>query len=139
MQTLRASGLQVIDISVDGGGIDDKAARSLSAMATGVDVVFQATLRDGALFGFADSLTRVDGEPSRFGPLSYGEHLGYPIRIGAVPLVVLEHHHLARLREVAVKTSKQGYRNRFGRSRVTLKSCTVIWRTLRLYAKWRYS
>lgn len=40
-------------------------------MEAGVDVVFQATLRDGPLFGHADFLLRVDGVPSKFGDWSY--------------------------------------------------------------------
>ena len=71
LQTLRALGVQVIDVAAQGGSIDDKAARSLSAMAAGAEVVFQATLRDGALFGHADFLMRVDSVPSRFGAWSY--------------------------------------------------------------------
>ena len=71
LQRLRAGGLQVVDIAEAGGSIDDKAARTLAAMAAGADVVYQATLRNGELFGHADFLMRVDGVPSNFGNWSY--------------------------------------------------------------------
>jgi uncharacterized protein len=71
LERLRAQGLEVADIAVDGGSLDDKAARTLQAMRAGVPVIYQATLRDGALAGHADFLRRVDGEPSALGPWRY--------------------------------------------------------------------
>ncbi len=71
LQRLRADGRQVTDIAVDGGNTEAKVARTLAAMQAGVDVIYQATLRDGGLFGHADFLMRVDGEPSRFGNWRY--------------------------------------------------------------------
>ena len=68
---LRAEGRVVIDIATDGGGTDDKVARTLAAMRRGVEVIYQATLRDGQLFGHADFLMRVDGEASNLGPWRY--------------------------------------------------------------------
>jgi predicted RecB family nuclease len=68
---LRAEGRVVIDIAADGGGTDDKVARTLAAMRSGVEVIYQATLRDGQLFGHADFLMRVDGEVSDLGPWRY--------------------------------------------------------------------
>jgi predicted RecB family nuclease len=68
---LRAQGIDVIDIAADGGEVDDKAARTLAAMRAGVTVIYQATLRDGALAGHADFLRRVDGEASALGPWRY--------------------------------------------------------------------
>jgi predicted RecB family nuclease len=71
LDRLRASGIDVIDIAADGGEVDDKVARTLAAMRAGVTVIYQATLRDGALAGHADFLQRVDGEPSDLGAYRY--------------------------------------------------------------------
>jgi uncharacterized protein len=71
LERLRAQGLAVIDIATDGGSLDDKVARTLDAMRAGVDIVYQAALRDGVLAGHADFLRRVDGEVSAFGPWRY--------------------------------------------------------------------
>ncbi|MCW5661674.1 MAG: TM0106 family RecB-like putative nuclease [Burkholderiaceae bacterium] len=72
---LRVQGLEVVDIAVDGGSLDDKAARTLQAMRAGVPVIYQATLQGalqgGALAGHADFLRRVDGEASALGPWRY--------------------------------------------------------------------
>lgn len=71
LQRLRAEGRQVVDIAEARGSVDDKVARTLAAMAGGAEVVYQATLRDGQLFGHADFLMRVDGVPSKFGNWCY--------------------------------------------------------------------
>jgi predicted RecB family nuclease len=71
LDRLRAEGREVVDITADGGSTDDKVTRTLAAMRGGAEVIYQATLRDGALFGHADFLTRVDGEPSLLGPWRY--------------------------------------------------------------------
>ena len=71
LERLRAQGLSIVDVAAEGGSLDDKVARTLDAMRTGVQVVYQAALRDGALAGHADFLRRVDGEPSAFGPWRY--------------------------------------------------------------------
>lgn len=71
LQRLHDEGRQVVDIAQASGDIDDKVARTLGAMAAGADVVFQATLCDGQLFGHADFLMRVDGVASRFGNWCY--------------------------------------------------------------------
>jgi predicted RecB family nuclease len=68
---LRAQGLEVVDIAEGGSSLDDKAARTLQAMHAGAAVIYQATLRDGALAGHADFLRRVDGEPSALGAYRY--------------------------------------------------------------------
>ena len=77
LQRLRASARQVVDIAEAGGSVDDKVARTLAAMADGAEVVYQATLRDGPLFGHADFLRRVDGEPSSLGSWRYGLPMYY--------------------------------------------------------------
>lgn len=71
LERLRAQGFEVADIAVHGGSLSDKAARTLAAMRSGVAVIYQATLRDGALAGHADFLRRVDGEASALGPWRY--------------------------------------------------------------------
>jgi predicted RecB family nuclease len=71
LERLRSDGRNVTDIAADGGSIHDKVGRTLAAMRSGAEVIYQATLRDGRLFGHADFLMRVDGEPSAFGPWRY--------------------------------------------------------------------
>ncbi len=71
LDRLRAEGRVVVDIADDGGSTDDKVARTLAAMRGGAEVIYQATLRDGPLFGHADFLLRVDGEPSALGNWRY--------------------------------------------------------------------
>lgn len=71
LQRLRAQGRTVVDIAAEGDSIDDKVARTLEAMRQGADVVYQATLRDGPLVGYADFLRRVDGEASALGSWRY--------------------------------------------------------------------
>lgn len=71
LDRLRVEGKTVVDIAVDGGGTHDKVARTLLAMHHGAEVIYQATLRDGPLFGHADFLRRVDGQPSAFGSWRY--------------------------------------------------------------------
>ena len=71
LQRLRDGGRQVVDIAEPRGSVDDKVARTLAAMVAGAEVVYQATLRDGQLFGHADFLMRVDGVPSKFGNWCY--------------------------------------------------------------------
>lgn len=71
LQRLRAEGRRVVDIAQARGSVDDKVARTLAAMAAGAEVVYQATLRNGPLFGHADFLMRVDGVPSNFGNWCY--------------------------------------------------------------------
>jgi len=71
LERLRAHGREVIDIAAGGGSIDEKVARTLAAMRSGPEVIYQATLRDGQLVGHADFLMRVDGEASGLGPWRY--------------------------------------------------------------------
>jgi predicted RecB family nuclease len=71
LQRLRDKGLQVVDIAEGGGSIDDKVQRTQAAMASRTQVIFQATLRQGPLYGHADFLMRVEGRASQFGDWSY--------------------------------------------------------------------
>ena len=61
LERLRSEGKVVVDIAAAGGSLADKVARTLAAMREGPDVIFQATLQSGSLFGHADFLMRVDG------------------------------------------------------------------------------
>ena len=76
---LTAAGRSSVTIALDGSIEDDgerlraAEAETVAAMATGVDVVYQATFFDGTWRGHADFLLRVDDEnrPSVWGPWHY--------------------------------------------------------------------
>jgi len=70
LESLKQAGRAVIDIAEGGGSLDDRISRTLEAMRSGAEVIFQAALRDGSWIGHADFLHRVDGQ-SRFGNWSY--------------------------------------------------------------------
>lgn len=70
VEVLRASGLTVVDIAVGNESITAKVEATLAAMRQGVDVVYQATLLDGRLIGYADFLVKVQ-RPSNLGSYSY--------------------------------------------------------------------
>lgn len=67
---LEAAGRQVVRI--DGSGVS-AAQATAEAMAAGADVIYQATLSEGAWTGKADFLLRRESPeaPSRFGPWAY--------------------------------------------------------------------
>jgi uncharacterized protein len=76
---LDSEGRRVVQIDLD-GSIEDRgeqlreaAAATIAAMASGVDVVYQATFFDGTWRGHADFLLRVDdaARPSIWGPYHY--------------------------------------------------------------------
>jgi predicted RecB family nuclease len=76
---LVAAGRTTVTIELD-GSIEDRgdqlraaAAATIEAMASGADVVYQATFFDGTWRGHADFLLRVDDEarPSVWGPYHY--------------------------------------------------------------------
>ena len=71
LDRLRSEGRSVADIAAEGGSTDEKVARTLAAMRAGVEIIYQATLRDGPLFGHADFLRRVDSETSALGSWRY--------------------------------------------------------------------
>lgn len=71
LEDQRAQGRHVEDIAAGGGSIADKVRATLAAMREGVDVIYQATLRDGCWVGHADFLRRVDGVASSLGGWSY--------------------------------------------------------------------
>jgi predicted RecB family nuclease len=69
LAALKAQGRSVKEIPQE-GSVAEAARATIDAMAAGHDVVFQATLISGSLYGRADFLQRVEGQ-SRFGPWQY--------------------------------------------------------------------
>lgn len=65
------SGCSVLEIPSRGRTNDQRVDDTRAAMASGPDVIYQATLRRGQLYGHADFLFRVDGRASRFGAWHY--------------------------------------------------------------------
>lgn len=70
VQHLRDQGLAVVDIADGNTMLESKVAATIDAMQAGVDVIFQATLLQGNLAGFADFLIKVP-TPSALGDYSY--------------------------------------------------------------------
>jgi len=70
VQHLRDQGLHVVDIAEGNDSLETKVAATLDAMRAGVDVIFQATLLQGELAGYADFLIKVP-RPSALGEYSY--------------------------------------------------------------------
>ena len=76
---LRAAGRTAVTIELDGSAADRgeelraAAARTIETMASGAEVIYQATFFDGTFRGHADFLLRVDApeRPSRWGPYHY--------------------------------------------------------------------
>lgn len=66
---LRREGRSVAEVS-DSGTLEQRAERTLTAMRSGVDVVYQGALLSGPWHGFSDFLLKVDG-PSDLGEWSY--------------------------------------------------------------------
>src|SRR6187402_1645511 len=91
---LRAGGASVASIERDddeehGERIRRQAADTIAAMASGVDVIFQATFFDGQWLGYADFLLRVESpeRPSVWGPYHYevaDTKLARHVKAGAV-------------------------------------------------------
>jgi predicted RecB family nuclease len=70
LEQLKGRHASLIDISKTGGTLQQKAATTLQAMRAGHEIIFQATLLDGSLFGHADFLRKVP-RPSNLGDWSY--------------------------------------------------------------------
>ena len=70
LASLRAAGLDVVEIPARGLTLVEREALTVGAMRAGADVVHQATLFDGAWVGFADFLLRTD-RPGALGAWSY--------------------------------------------------------------------
>ena len=76
--------------------------RTFAAMQEGVDVIYQATLRDGVWHGRADFLRRIE-RPSRFGTWSYevlDAKLSRDTRAGTILQLCLYSHMLERVQGV---------------------------------------
>jgi predicted RecB family nuclease len=69
LASLREEGRQVVEIDQE-GPIEDAAEKTLEAMRSGAEVIFQATFLGDGLRGHADFLFRVD-RPSELGDWSY--------------------------------------------------------------------
>ena len=67
---LEAGGAHVARIGLVDEGLLAKVAETTAAMRAGVGVVYQATLLDGDLIGYADFLIKVE-KPSAFGAYGY--------------------------------------------------------------------
>lgn len=70
VEALKAQHDSFVDIAAVGGNLEQKVAATLDAMRDGVEIIYQATLRDGCLIGHADFLRRVS-RPSKLGHYSY--------------------------------------------------------------------
>ena len=70
VDTLKAEHTSFIDITVLGGNLQQKAERTFQAMRDQVEIIYQATLRDGSFIGHADFLRKVS-YPSQLGNYSY--------------------------------------------------------------------
>lgn len=71
LEQLRRNRPRVVEIPQEGRTLADRERLTVEAMRSGADVVYQATLFDGAWVGFADFLLRNDERPSRLGSWSY--------------------------------------------------------------------
>ena len=69
LERLRERGLSIVELT-DDGNLHERAARTLDAMRSGVDVVFQGALMAEPWHGFSDFLLKVD-QPSALGAWSY--------------------------------------------------------------------
>ena len=70
LEQLKAQYSGVVDISAIASTNTEKAVATRNAMAKGYDIIFQATLVDGALVGHADFLRKTN-RPSALGEWSY--------------------------------------------------------------------
>jgi uncharacterized protein len=70
VESLRASGRSITDLSKYDEDRDEHVAKTLEAMRAGADVIVQGALRDGRWFGKPDVLRRIS-TPSAFGEWSY--------------------------------------------------------------------
>jgi predicted RecB family nuclease len=70
VDTLKGEHSSFIDIAVTGGSLKQKVTATLQAMRDGVEIIYQATLRDGCFIGHADFLRKVS-YPSKLGDYSY--------------------------------------------------------------------
>ena len=60
LESLRAQGRSIVEVA-DAGSVKDRAARTLAAMCSGVDVVYQGALLSDPWHGYSDFLLKTDG------------------------------------------------------------------------------
>lgn len=70
VEVLKARHATFIDIAQTSPSLDEKVEATLAALREGVEIIYQATLRDGCFIGHADFLRRVS-RPSSLGDFSY--------------------------------------------------------------------
>jgi predicted RecB family nuclease len=113
---LTASGKVVVEIARDddeehGDRIVRQATETTAAMASGADVIFQATFFDGMWLGYADFLLRVEApeRPSVWGPYHYevaDTKLARHVKAGAVLQVCSYVEQLTRIQGVQPEDMK---------------------------------
>jgi uncharacterized protein len=116
LEELRAGGRQVASIERHdeeerGEQLRRQAAETIEAMASGVDVVFQATFFDGRWLGYADFLLRVESpeRPSVWGSYHYevaDTKLARHVKAGAVLQVCSYVEQLTQLQGVQPELMK---------------------------------
>lgn len=103
LASLKAQGLRVVEIEADHGAKAEAEAATLQAMRDGADVVYQATLYDGAWIGYADFLLKCD-RPSDLGAHSYDiadTKLARRLKVPALLQMATYAERLAQLQGVA--------------------------------------
>jgi uncharacterized protein len=85
---MHADGKHVVEIPMDDWDFDAAAARTIEAMRSGADVIWQATFVDGPWRGRADFLLKVEGT-SKLGPWRY-EPLDAKLARAEKPTYVLQ-------------------------------------------------
>src|SRR5687768_18456114 len=111
LEELRAEGRTVVaierhDEEERGERIARQASETIDAMASGADVIFQATFFDGRWLGYADFLLRLDApdRPSVWGPYHYevaDTKLARHVKAGAVLQICSYVEQLTSLQGVA--------------------------------------
>ncbi len=110
LDELAADGRAVVEVARNddedrGEQIRRQAAETLEAMASGSDVIFQATFFDGRWLGYADFLQRVESphRPSTWGPYHYevaDTKLARHVKAGAVLQICSYVEQLTRIQGV---------------------------------------
>ena len=116
LEELRGLGLRVVTIERDddeerGAQIRRQAADTVAAMASGADVIFQATFFDGRWLGYADFLLRIESpdRPSIWGPYHYevaDTKLARHVKAGAVLQICSYVEQLERIQGVRPERMK---------------------------------
>lgn len=70
LESLRSSGLVIAEVDKDGLALEESVERTLEALRSGADIVFQGAFLEGAWGGYSDFLEKVN-RPSALGEFSY--------------------------------------------------------------------